>query len=178
MIRPKKYRKTPEKRDLYDKPVINLIFLILFLLLCFHLLIDARSNLKPKQQQLLAPPPIPNLAQLNGDNVIIPYGYAYYEGGVLNGKLHGSGILKTLGYSYEGDFFENQLHGEGDIVFEQEMLKINELFVLRYEGEFKHNMLDGAGVVQFVNGDVYSGVFKENKFTNGIFLYQDRTFLH
>jgi hypothetical protein len=196
MIRLKKYKLKPEEpqqQNVRDKQFVNcvcnmLVCLALFLigvtiLVLLVLTHPALQNLRQSPTSLLlAPPSIPNLEQLTGDSVILPFGYAYYEGGVSNGKLHGSGILKTPGYTYEGDFAENQLHGKGDIVFEQEMLKIktinNELFVLRYEGEFKHNMLDGTGVVQFVNGDIYAGVFKENKFVHGTFLYQDRTFLH
>lgn len=83
-----------------------------------------------------------------------------YEGGILNGKMHGYGkIVWDNGDSYEGDFKENKRHGKGKMVFLDAAGNIDEV----YEGDFNDDISHGKGTYTWGTGKVYTGDFKNGK---------------
>lgn len=68
----------------------------------------------------------------------------YYEGEILNKKLHGTGkYIWASGDVYIGEWFENKRHGVGKIIF-----KNGE----SYEGQWANNRKHGEGVYIYADG--------------------------
>ena len=67
----------------------------------------------------------------------------------MNTKRWGKGDLTTDKIHYEGDFYNNQIHGNGRIKFLREGIE--------YKGTFKNDKIDGYGVFKWKNGDTYEG---------------------
>jgi len=116
-----------------------------------------------------------------------------YENGLLSGKgiflnakndkyigdfkymrRWGKGKLATNKFIYEGDFYNNDIHGKGQIIFIE-----NEA---EYKGSFQKNKISGKGVFTWKNGDRYEGevqngllhglgkyIYKNGKIFEGIF---------
>ena len=74
-----------------------------------------------------------------------------YEGGHVDGRMHGRGVLSwPNGARYEGDFFRDAMHGRGTLVHATGD---------RYEGDFAENRPWGRGVLVFADGSRYEGEF-------------------
>ncbi|XP_018323806.1 uncharacterized protein LOC108736039, partial [Agrilus planipennis] len=64
---------------------------------------------------------------------------------------------------YEGNFFQNTLHGFGDLLIEKQF---------HYTGYFFANCYEGYGRIKYFNGNIFEGLFKDNKkFGPGVFTY-------
>lgn len=46
----------------------------------------------------------------------------------------------------------------------------------RYKGTFLRNIKDGVGIFRWANGDVFSGVFQNDKPIEGLLKYKDGDF--
>lgn len=80
----------------------------------------------------------------------------YYEGDVVCGKPHGSGMLRLNdGTQYTGAFFQGVFHGYGFLVMNGS----------KYDGEFKNGKRHGHGHWVQSNGDLYDGNMVEDKYS-------------
>ena len=73
----------------------------------------------------------------------------------MNTKRCGKGDLTTDKIHYEGDFYNNQIHGNGRIKFLREGIE--------YKGTFKNDKIDGYGVFKWKNGDIYEGQVRSGR---------------
>ena len=79
----------------------------------------------------------------------------YYEGEILNKKLHGKGKYTWVsGDIYEGDWVENKRHGYGKQIY------INGEI---YEGGWSNNQRHGKGVLTYKNGTI-----EDVEYINGV----------
>jgi hypothetical protein len=72
------------------------------------------------------------------------------------GKMHGSGIFRSSEGVYTGEFFNNQMHGQGTFTYEDGEV---------YFGEFFRDQRQGMGTYRFASGDVFEGEYRENERT-------------
>ncbi len=72
-------------------------------------------------------------------------------------------IISYSDYSYEGDIYNNEPHGNGVFKYSN-----ND----QYIGECKHGRMDGYGKYIYSNGSTYTGFFSYGKI-NGIGTYED-----
>lgn len=80
-----------------------------------------------------------------------------YEGEILDGKMHGKGILTYAdGVRYEGDFLNDKIHGSGLKTWPNGY---------EYEGEFKNGLQHGNGMQKFPDGRIYTGQFAKGTLT-------------
>lgn len=83
-----------------------------------------------------------------------------YEGDFRDGKLHGQGIYtNSNGSRSEGYFRDGKLHGQGLRIWPTGH---------RYEGGFKNGKLEGKGIYKFAAGDFYEGEFIEGERGKGV----------
>jgi len=88
-----------------------------------------------------------------------------YEGARLNGLKHGYGHLRTDGSSYDGEFFEDEKHGVGEMTWDDGR---------RYRGHFKNGKFHGAAVVSWSDGRMYAGEYADDrKHGEGTFSWHD-----
>jgi hypothetical protein len=94
----------------------------------------------------------------NPSLLITPNDGSEYFGDLMDGKRHGKGVLRfskddKVCKSYEGQFFEDLLHGKGVMLYKDGSM---------YEGEFRENKVIGTGRIVSENyeyeGDVVDGV--------------------
>ena len=113
----------------------------------------------------------------------------YYQGGFLEGKKDGSGIMiYKNGTKYEGNFKNNKHEGFGKLkqldgetfIGEWKDGKINGNGVRchcngdRYIGSYVNNIRNGHGIYTFSNGDSYEGNWLNGKATGkGIFKFKN-----
>ena len=86
---------------------------------------------------------------LNGKGIFMNDQKCKYVGDFLNTKRWGKGDLTTPNIHYEGDFYNNQMHGNGRIIFFRDGIE--------YMGTFKNDQLTGYGKFKWKNGDKYEG---------------------
>ncbi len=80
---------------------------------------------------------------------------AIYTGDFLNGKIHGTGILRfSNGDKYKGMWKEHYRTGYGELY-----TKSGDVF----KGNFLKNHFEGKGTMQYRNGDLYVGEWHESK---------------
>lgn len=81
----------------------------------------------------------------------------YYEGEVEGGRLTGSGRLtiSSKGMTYEGEFLDNQRHGQGTETWSDGR---------RYSGDFKNDKKEGYGEWSLPDGTSYTGQFLNGNF--------------
>ena len=91
----------------------------------------------------------------NGKGIIVNKNRSKYIGEFLNSIRCGKGELITKKIYYKGDFWNNMMHGYGNISFLIEGHK--------YEGQFKNNNIEGWGAFFWKNGDRYEGQVKDGK---------------
>ena len=104
---------------------------------------------------------------LNGKGIFLNEKKCKYVGDFLYTKRWGKGELTTDKIHYKGDFYNNQIHGNGRIKFLREGVE--------YMGSFKGDKIDGYGVFKWKNGDRYEGQvrsgrmhgFGKYKYSNG-----------
>ena len=78
----------------------------------------------------------------------------------------GQGELTTDRMHYQGDFVNNQMHGNGRIIFLRDGIE--------YEGSFVKDNIKGVGKFKWKNGDVYIGQVKFGKMHgNGIYKFKN-----
>ena len=91
----------------------------------------------------------------NGKGILVNKNRSKYIGDFLNSEKCGKGELITKKIYYKGDFWNNMMHGYGNIIFLNEGHK--------YEGQFKNNKIEGWGAFFWKNGDRYEGQVKDGK---------------
>jgi hypothetical protein len=100
---------------------------------------------------------------INGKGFFMDINKNRYVGDFINVKRWGKGKWFTDKISYEGEFYNNKIHGNGRIKF----LKSG----IEYIGTFKNDKIDGYGIFKWLNGDKYEGEVKNGKM-HGIGKYQ------
>ncbi len=65
---------------------------------------------------------------------------ATYVGERKNGLKHGKGLIIYPNGKYEGDWYEDEIHGHGKLFYEDGKIL--------YDGQWKKGMLDGYGMFQ------------------------------
>lgn len=77
-----------------------------------------------------------------------------YEGQMFQDQMHGRGIFtSSQGYIYTGEFNRGKPHGLGKLVYDNGD---------RYEGSFLNDRLHGHGKYNYANGDWYQGEFQND----------------
>ena len=84
---------------------------------------------------------------INGKGIFMNAKNCKYIGDFKNMKRWGKGKLATDKIIYEGEFYDNMIHGKGRIKFLKNSVE--------YIGNFNKNKIDGRGVIKFKNGDKY-----------------------
>ena len=92
---------------------------------------------------------------LNGKGIFLNGKHCKYVGEFKNTKRWGQGELTTDTIYYKGDFYNNQIHGNGRINFLREGIE--------YKGTFKYDKIDGYGIFKWKNGDMYEGEVRSGK---------------
>eukprot|EP00051_Salpingoeca_urceolata_P001130 m.38839 g.38839 ORF g.38839 m.38839 type:complete len:483 (-) comp11213_c0_seq2:68-1516(-) len=77
-------------------------------------------------------------------------GTYYYNGHYEDGLMHGSGFLKTNAGSYDGQFENNKMHGQGKFTYATGA---------EYVGNFEAGERVGEGTLSFPDGSSYRGQF-------------------
>ena len=103
---------------------------------------------------------------LNGKGIFLNEKKSKYIGDFKNTRRWGKGELTTEQIHYEGDFYDNQMHGKGRIQFLRDGVQ--------YQGTFNKDWIDGYGMFIWRNGDMYKGQVKFGKMHgNGIYKYKN-----
>ena len=77
-----------------------------------------------------------------------------YEGQMFQDQMHGRGIFtSSQGYVYTGEFRYGKPNGRGKLVYDNGD---------KYEGNFLEDMLHGQGKYNYANGDFYQGEFQND----------------
>ena len=77
-----------------------------------------------------------------------------YEGQMFQDQMHGTGIFtSSQGYVYTGEFRYGKPNGRGKLVYDDGD---------KYEGHFLEDMLHGQGKYTYANGDFYQGEFQND----------------
>ena len=92
---------------------------------------------------------------INGKGIFIDKNKNKYIGDFINMKRWGKGKWSTNNIIYEGEFYNNKIHGKGKIKFIKSGIE--------YIGTFKNDQIDGYGTFKWVNGDIYEGEVKNGK---------------
>ena len=71
-----------------------------------------------------------------------------YKGYFRYGKKAGKGILQTRAGTYQGQFENDYLNGDGTFVWNDGKV---------YEGDFKRTKMDGEGKIYYPNGQIAKG---------------------
>lgn len=92
----------------------------------------------------------------------------FLEGFYVNNKLNGYGTHRSpsLGYTYKGNFVNDQMHGAGVVINDG----LNGTTKYIYEGNFNNNNYEGSGTIIY-NFMSFVGVFENGKIKNGIAYY-------
>ena len=90
---------------------------------------------------------------------------AYYEGNFFNNEFHGDGKYTYADRTvYEGEFFQGEIHGRGKVIYH---------FGDIYEGFFTNGERSGYGILHADDG-IYEGMFKADDFHGqGSYKYKD-----
>ena len=121
----------------------------------------------------------------------------YYEGEIVNGKMHGKGKMyyKNKKIMYDGDFVDNKFEGNGKLIFENDVYYVGQFLrgerygkgtmhekngSITYEGDFCNDKMEGNGKYIYENGDYYIGQFMDDKrhgkgkmyYKNGVLWYE------
>ena len=101
---------------------------------------------------------------INGKGIFMNAKNNKYIGDFKNMKRWGKGKLATDKIIYEGEFYNDMIHGKGRIKFLKNSVE--------YIGNFNNNKIDGKGLIKFKNGDKYDVEIKNGeiiKIENDIF---------
>ena len=103
---------------------------------------------------------------LNGKGIFLNNKKYKYVGNFMNTKRWGLGDFTTDNFHYKGDFFNNQIHGNGRIKFLKEGIE--------YKGTFKNDKIDGYGIFKWKNGDIYEGQVRSGRMHGfGKYIYKN-----
>ncbi|CAD8126243.1 unnamed protein product [Paramecium sonneborni] len=91
--------------------------------------------------------------ELNDENGNFRSNTEKYVGGFRNGQKYGKGKYENNDFTYEGEFVEDKICGQGILIEKKNGW--------RQEGQFKDGLLDGKGVIIRSLGDYYEGQFKQ-----------------
>lgn len=84
-------------------------------------------------------------------------GELFYEGEFgPNGAMHGRGVFQGVSFRHEGEFVNNERHGQGETQFYYGERS-------RYVGEYANNKRHGFGTMTYMHGGSYEGEFANNK---------------
>ena len=89
-------------------------------------------------------------------------------------------VYKSIKDSYEGDFFDNNITGNGEYKWENGDIFIGDFINGKmhgkglykwpdggeYEGEYTNNIKEGIGRFKWSNGKIYEGPFEGGKYFN------------
>ena len=92
---------------------------------------------------------------INGKGIFLDSKKNKYIGDFVNMKRWGKGKWLTNTIFYEGEFYNNQMNGNGKIKFFKSGIE--------YIGTFKNDQIDGHGIFKWINGDKYKGEVKNGK---------------
>jgi len=92
---------------------------------------------------------------INGKGIFMNKMNSKYVGDFKNMKRWGKGKLQTDKIIYEGEFYNNMIHGGGRIKFLKNSVE--------YIGNFRNNKIDGKGVIKFKNGEKYEVQIKNGE---------------
>ncbi len=101
---------------------------------------------------------------INGKGIFINSKNCKYIGDFKNMKRWGKGKLSTNKIIYDGEFYNDMIHGNGKIKF---LCNSTE-----YVGSFKSNRIEGKGIFKLKNGQKYQVEIKNgkiNKIENNVF---------
>jgi hypothetical protein len=114
--------------------------------------VGAQASASKSEPQ--AKPRIRIVAPASTPSAVTPDGGKYF-GPLVDGKLHGNGIIVWAnGARYEGGFEKGLLSGKGKYQSPS----------FDYEGDFKDGLMHGQGRQVESNGDVYEGAFANGSF--------------
>ena len=105
----------------------------------------------------------------------------YYD----KGKFNGNGLLNTESFIYLGNFLNDRMTGNCEIIFNKKAKYTGNVLdghldglgtyyfedKSYFKGNFKNNLACGKGVIYYPNGDIFEGVFLNNS-KNGECLYK------
>lgn len=74
------------------------------------------------------------------------------DGGAV--KRHGFGMFYDVGTVFDGQWVDDEMHGEGTVTFDTGA---------SYAGSFYHNAFNGRGKYTWPDGSYYEGQFRANK---------------
>ncbi|WP_305989546.1 peptidoglycan-binding protein [Roseibium sp. MMSF_3544] len=77
-----------------------------------------------------------------------------YEGNYLNDRLHGQGKFVASDFVFEGNFQNDVFEGKGALIWNDGT---------RYDGDFQEGMMHGRGAYSMANGTRYEGEFHTGK---------------
>src|SRR3989338_1504223 len=99
---------------------------------------------------------------LQGSGTIQYQNADIFEGKFVDGRICGLGKLVSPAnhFEYEGEFDQNLFHGEGTLTSTIIPGK-------RYTGQWQHGQRNGQGTMDWGNGSVYVGAWK-NKLMHGV----------
>ena len=103
----------------------------------------------------------------------------YYIGKIVDGKMHGKGIMyyKNNSIMYDGDFVDNKFEGNGKFIYDDGIYYIGQFVKgekhgkgklydkngnLIYEGDFMNDKIEGEGKI-FDNDEYYIGQFEDGE---------------
>lgn len=144
---------------------------LILLIVAFPLLLHADGGGKPDALTVDGGEYFGSLVngRLHGKGLIKWPNGDYYQGAFLNGRFSGTGKLVLAGgESYEGEFRDGRKSGRGRLVTAD-----GSVFV----GVFVHDRLNGHGRYQGANGETYDGEFRDGAFHgNGEFKHGGRSY--
>ena len=92
---------------------------------------------------------------IKGKGIFVNNKNCKYIGDFKNNKRFGKGKLQTDKVIYEGEFYNDMIHGKGRIKFLKNSVE--------YIGNFNSNKIDGRGVIKFKSGDKYDVEIKNGE---------------
>jgi len=94
--------------------------------------------------------------------------HGFYFGQVAEGVPNGQGFLTlSSGSTYEGGFKDGLMHGVG------EMIGIDQGISVKTIGQFKFDKANGQGIVNFPDGSIFIGEFREDQPWENIYFDKD-----
>lgn len=90
---------------------------------------------------------------MHGKGVLKNRNEIVYQGEFVRGQKSGYGIFKTAEGTYEGNFDNDLLNGEGAFVWNDGKV---------YEGTFKNSMMDGRGRMLYTTNQIAEGEWEKN----------------
>lgn len=102
-------------------------------------------------------------------NLWLINGQTFFKDGMITKRLNGkvTSIKHPDGSSFSGEFFSNGLYKKGVLFF------IKSSQFNKYEGSFYENGNYNEGIVFLKNRDKYKGTFKNNRYLNGKYYYNN-----